>query len=78
MNERETIASIIEASRSDEARLKKAHKEWRKSLEDIFVRRSEQISGKKFSGILSRIGDDEMMRMLDNMGWGPRPTDKAK
>lgn len=73
---RDRVMPIEEAKTREQ--LVKAHKEWRASMDKIFIKRQEQITGKKFTGRVSAIGDNEMMRMLDNIGWGARPTDKAK
>ncbi len=76
-SEREIIHEMA-LGESDETKLKKAHAVWRKSMDKIFLKRRLATTGKKEIGDISKIGDNEMMRMLDNIGWGARDTDKIK
>lgn len=55
---------------SQEAKLKKAHLTWRKSIEDVFKKRMKAINKPVPKGSsLGGMSDGEILRILDNIGW---------
>lgn len=50
-----------------------AHREWRESVNAVFVRRWMELNdADEFRGNINAIGDNEILRMLDNIGWGSK------
>lgn len=51
------------------AERKKAHDEWRESLEEIFVKRMNEEGHDVLPREARYVSDDNMLRMLDRIGW---------